>query len=185
MITHKGTRTISADGTLDQLDIDRGGNGTVDQRQVSRRSADGSTNFTRTEYSATGANLRLPRSTILANGNLVGGATNDVIRSAATDDKLFGYDGADTLHGEAGSDFIYGGAGNDQLNGGDGDDYLEGGAGADGHAGGAGFDTASYRPATRMGVDATCRPWGPTLVTPLVIHTRESNSSSARCLPMN
>ncbi|WP_323601807.1 calcium-binding protein, partial [Rheinheimera pleomorphica] len=75
--------------------------------------------------------------------DLLGYATDDVIRGGGGNDSIYGRDGDDKLYGDAGDDSLNGGLGNDKLYGGDGDDYLSGDVGNDRLEGGAGNDRLS------------------------------------------
>ena len=68
-------------------------------------------------------------------GNLLGMATDDLLRGSVDIDIIEGLDGADELWGLGG---------NDTLRGGNGNDTVIGGAGADALDGGEGIDTVSY-----------------------------------------
>lgn len=84
-----------------------------------------------------------------ANGSfrIEGLGGNDVLTVAASstgNDYLDGGAGNDTLNAAGTDDILDGGAGTDTLNGNAGNDILRGGAGADMLNGGAGIDTADY-----------------------------------------
>jgi Ca2+-binding RTX toxin-like protein len=70
-----------------------------------------------------------------------GGAGNDTITAANTNDEIYGGDGADFVRANGGNDLVDGGSGNDTLDGGDGDDVVSGGTGNDVVKGGRGNDT--------------------------------------------
>ncbi|MDC0500093.1 M10 family metallopeptidase C-terminal domain-containing protein [Paracoccaceae bacterium] len=60
-----------------------------------------------------------------------GNATNNVLKAAGGNDKLYGNNGNDKLYGGSGNDRLYGGSGNDTLQGDAGNDILNGGGGTD------------------------------------------------------
>ena len=62
---------------------------------------------------------------------LIGGAGDDMMRGANSDDQLIGGQGDDTEYGVGGRDVMSGGSGDDQLNGERGSDRLKGGSGSD------------------------------------------------------
>jgi Ca2+-binding RTX toxin-like protein len=74
-----------------------------------------------------------------------GGLGNDTLVNI---EGLFGGAHNDTLTGAGSENFLYGGAGDDSLTGAGGDDALEGGAGDDALDGGSGLDTAVFSQAT-------------------------------------
>lgn len=85
----------------------------------------------------------------VADLDLSGANSNDILRGNTGDnliqgergsDRVFGSGGNDRLEGEGGQDMLYGGYGNDRLFGGGGDDVLRGEAGWDRLHGGAGED---------------------------------------------
>ncbi|MGH1378717.1 MAG: Ig-like domain-containing protein [Alphaproteobacteria bacterium] len=67
----------------------------------------------------------------LARDTLYGGAGDDTLRGASSDDWLSGGEGNDILKGGADDDTLGGGSGDDSLYGGTGNDILEGGIGDD------------------------------------------------------
>jgi Ca2+-binding RTX toxin-like protein len=69
-----------------------------------------------------------------------GGAGNDTISAAGTDDTLIGGTGNDILRGNGGNDTLDGGDDDDVLDGGAGNDTLRGGLGSDTLLGGSGND---------------------------------------------
>jgi serralysin len=71
---------------------------------------------------------------------LFGGGGRDILRGDAGNDMLFGRNGHDKLFGGAGADELYGGKGRDILRGGGGNDTLEGGNHNDKLFGGGGRD---------------------------------------------
>jgi hypothetical protein len=75
----------------------------------------------------------LAKSTEIASATLNGGAGDDVLTGADTNDQLNGGDGNDRLIGGRGTDLMRGDAGNDTLvwNNGDGSDRIDGDAGND------------------------------------------------------
>jgi Ca2+-binding RTX toxin-like protein len=90
-------------------------------------------------------------------GILSGGAGNDRLEGALSDETLNGDDGndiliasggRDLLYGGSGSDLLDGGSGQDDLFGGTGDDVLDGGSQADALHGDSGLDFASYSTAS-------------------------------------
>ena len=76
----------------------------------------------------------LAKKTEITGVKLDGGAGDDVLTGADSNDSLIGGDGNDRLVGAGGADTMSGGAGNDTLvwNNGDGSDTLDGDAGNDG-----------------------------------------------------
>lgn len=77
---------------------------------------------------------------VTVDGNVNGGAGNDVIRTGAGDDKVFGGTGNDTILGRAGNDEIEGQSGIDTLKGQAGNDTIRGGSEGDSITGGTGND---------------------------------------------
>lgn len=71
---------------------------------------------------------------------IAGGEGDDLLGGRDGDDRIAGGEGQDWLRGGAGTDTLAGAAGNDDLNGEDGDDLLTGGIGDDGLIGGLGRD---------------------------------------------
>lgn len=71
----------------------------------------------------------------------VNATEHDILRGAAGNDTIYGYNGNDLLEGEAGNDSVWGGNGNDTLTGGAGTDTLRGENGDDYIDGGTGDDT--------------------------------------------
>jgi len=76
----------------------------------------------------------LAKKTEITGVKLDGGAGDDVLTGADSNDSLIGGDGNDRLVGAGGADTMSGGAGNDTLvwNNGDGSDTMDGDAGNDG-----------------------------------------------------
>jgi hypothetical protein len=64
-------------------------------------------------------------------GNLVGDASDNIIKGKEGSETIFGKAGNDTIAGGEGNDVIFGDQGQDTLSGGPGDDKLDGGAGSD------------------------------------------------------
>lgn len=77
----------------------------------------------------------------IANINLTGNASNNIVTTNNGNDSIDGGDGNDTINSSAGNDTLIGGIGNDSLNGGNGNDSLMGGIGNDSLMGGNGNDT--------------------------------------------
>ncbi len=111
--------TLTLDGTLDTLEIDR------------FAFEDGSRLFISDNDGSRISVRKDAREAFHSDNQLIGQDGNDRLIGGQGDDKLLGNEGNDRLLGRRGDDEVFGGAGDDRLSGDRGADVLDGGEGND------------------------------------------------------